>query len=411
MSTGRKKTRKAKWTNDELAEVASRYDTLAEFVKKESSVYSIIKRRGLYGELCAHMERHHNGKTKEELAAIAAKYDVFAEFREKEPHIFNSIYQRGYLDELCAHMKRGHRKSFSDEELAEIAQKYETHEDFNKYDHSALITIRVRGLYDKLCGHLKYIHHRPRSEEELAEIAARYDSIKEFAEKESSVYGAIAKRGLLSKLCGHMKRSGSLYRRKIYAFTFSDGYAYIGLTHDTERRYREHMTGKGHSPILRHIQETGATCDFVVLTDWLDRDSAANTEDAYIRQYIADGWKMLNRVSGGALGNMASVYTDERIRRETSKYEYIEDFRIQSTAYYGYLQQRGLLGKYCAHMKRRSRNHKKWTIESALEAARTCKSRSELRIKYYQASVVLREAGLLDKYLPAKTAAPSTPSE
>ena len=293
-------------------------------------------------------------------------------------------------------------QKYTDEDLAEIAAKYKTHKDFDMYDHSALVTIRVRGLYEKLCSHLKFGCHRRYSEEELAEIASHYNRLIDFIEQEKTIYGIIAGRGLLDKLCGHMKRSGSLYRRKIYAFTFSDGYAYIGLTQNPKRRYHEHLKGKGHSPVLLHIQETGATYEYAVLTDWLDKDSAAKAEDAYIKQYIADGWKMLNRVSGGALGNMASVYTDERIRREVEKYEYIEDFREQSTAYYGYLQQRGLLRKYCAHMTHKSRNHKKWTIESAVEVAQKCKSRSELRIKYYQAYDILKNAGLLDKNLPAK---------
>lgn len=397
---------KCRWrknvSDDELAEIASRYTSLKDFRKKENPTYRLILSRNLFDKLCGHMERERVSRwTKEELAAIAAKYDVFAEFCEKEPRAFYSIHKHGWLDELCGHMKRGHRKEWTDEELAEVARKYDNCMDFYKNDKSSYTTICVRGLYDKLCGHLKVKAHRTYRIAELKEIASHYDDLKEFIEKERSAYCAIHKRGLLEELCRHMKRSGSLYRRKIYAFTFSDGCAYVGLTLDPLKRFHEHMTGKGHSPILRHIKETGATYEYALLSDWLDKDSAAKVEDAYIRQYKAEGWKMLNRARGGGLGNTAYIYTDAKIRKEVSKYEYVEDFREESFAYYHYLQsRRGMFAKYCSHLKRRVGNNVEWTLESAIEVAQKCRNRTELRVKYHRAFAILSEAGILDKYFP-----------
>lgn len=293
-------------TNEELAEIAFRYDTLLEFSQKEASTYSLICSRGLQDQLFKHMKLGHARKSsKEELAAIAAKYDNLAEFSKKEYRTYAIMQKRGYVKELCAHMKRGHKDGYTNEELAEIAKRYQTHQDFKKNDYSALVTIRARGLFDQLCGHLKFGHSRKRSDEELAEIASRYDNIKEFLEKEHSIYMTIHSRGLLDKLCGHMKRSANLSKRKIYAFTFSDGYAYVGLTRDVKRRYSEHTTGnKKETPILKHIRETGATFDFNVLTDWLSIDIAGEIEEEYIKRYKAEGWKMLNKARGGSLGGL-----------------------------------------------------------------------------------------------------------
>ena len=299
-----KRSHRNRWTDEDLAEVASRYDTLKEFADKEKSAYATICKRGLGDKMFAHMKLGHARRSsKEKLAAIAVKYDNLAEFVEKEYKTYAVMSKRGYVDELCAHMKRGHRGSFSDEELSEIALRYETLQDFKKNDYSALVTIRSRGLFDKLCGHLEFGHARRRSDEELAEIASHYDNVKEFLEKEKNIYTVISERGLLKKLCGHMKHAANLTKRKIYAFTFSDGYAYIGLTQDVERRYSEHMTGKRKkTPVHNHIRKTGATFEFAVLTDWLDVDVAGKIEDDYIKQYAAEGWKMMNRTGGGSLG-------------------------------------------------------------------------------------------------------------
>lgn len=293
-------------TNEELAEIASRYDTLLEFSKKEVSSYSLICHRGLQDQLFKHMKLGHARKSsKEELAAIAAKYDNLAEFRKNEYRTYAIMQKRGYVEELCAHMERGHKDGFTNEELAEIAKRYKTHKDFKKNDYSALVTIRARGLFDKLCGHLQFGHSRKRSDEELAEIASRYDNIKEFLEKEHSIYMTIQSRGLLDKLCGHMKRTANLSKRKIYVFTFSDGYAYVGLTRDIKRRYSEHTTGnKKDTPVFKHIRKTGATFEFTVLTDWLNIDVVGEIEDDYIRKYKSKGWKMLNRARGGGLGGL-----------------------------------------------------------------------------------------------------------
>ena len=400
---GHMKREKKYWTDEELADVALKYDKIKDLRKSEPSVYTLIKTRGLREKLFSHMKPcYTKPKTKEELAVIAAKYDVYAEFVEKEPKAYMCMANRGYVDELCAHMKKGHRKGFTYDELKGIALKYKSFKEFEKNDNSALHAIYDRGLIDELCGHLERGCHKPWSEEDLAEVASRYTELKEFRENELGVYQSMQRRGLIKKLCGHMKRIGNLYKRKIYVFTFSDGYAYVGLAQNPKQRFKQHITGKGGSPILNHIRTTGASYNFTILTDWLHKDEAAKMEDEYMEKYKSEGWTLLNRMKGGSLGNLSTIYTEKRIRKETAKYEYIEDFKEESFAFFRYLLMHGLIKKYCSHMKRKNRSHKKWTIETAIETAKKCKTRTEFSVKYYQAFDILKKAGLLDKYLPSK---------
>lgn len=340
-------------SNEELAEIAKSYDYMPEFRKKEHAAYIAICKRGLL-HLCNHMERKRRYHlTDDDLAEIASRYDVLAEFIEKEKSAYSLICSRGLYEKLCGRMQRERATRSSDEELTAIANKYDDLVEFKKKEYHAYNIICNRGLYDKLCAHMKRGKKARYSDEELSERASKYNSMMDFYTKEKGAFLAICRRGLIGKLCGHLERKGSLYRRKIYVFTFSDGYAYVGLAKDPKSRYRDHMAGKDNSPILQHIQETGASHEFTLLTDWLDKDVAAKMEDDYINQYVAEGWKMLNKARGGSLGSLTRYYTDKRIRQEISEYEYFEDFKKGSPGFYRYVRNHRLIDEYCSHMKSR----------------------------------------------------------
>lgn len=311
-------------SEEELAEIASHYTVLAEFATKERRIYKIIKRYGLFDKLCNRMERKHVFRNEEELAAVASGYDDLMLFKKEQPQVYSVICQRGLYDKLCAHMKRGKKVRYTDEELKTIT--------------------------------------------------SGCNSMKEFYTKNKGVFLAVCRRGLIGELCGHMERRGSVFKRKIYVFTFSDGYAYVGLAKDPNRRRWEHLSGKSKSsPILPHIKETGATFEFTVLTDWLDKDIAAKTEDDYIKKYAADGWTMLNRVRGGALGSLVLLYTERNIRKEVDKYEYLEDFQKNSPGFYRYVRIHHLQDKYLAGLKSR-----KVTNEERMDIIASCKTSGEL---------------------------------
>lgn len=396
--------------NEELAAIASKYDDLRLFREKEVQAYRHICERGLH-HLCDHMKRGVIYHSEEELAEVAARYNVMAEFRKENPKVYDMIRSRGLLEKLCGHMKKCgygrkigevYRAPYTDEELFEITRKYDAIGDFKKKEAGAYGVIRNKGLIDKFCGHMsrkirhvtdaeleelalqydnmkdfrteqprafdrmckrglveKFCEHMKRevnryTEEELAAAAAKYDNFNDFFQSEPWAYKSIRNRGLLDKLCGHFKRSGSLVRRKIYVFTFSDGYAYVGLSLNPNKRFLQHTKhGTRPTAVYRHIQESKAEYKFAILTDWLNVDAASKMEDYYIKQYTAEGWKMLNKSRAGGLGSgMKKIYSDKFIKSEVSKYEYLRDFRKGSPRLYGYLKRNNLIEKHCSQLKR-----------------------------------------------------------
>lgn len=349
-------------SDDELAAVAAKYNVLAEFRRKEPNFYDMIRRRGLIDKLCSHMKRcdwgskvgdiHRSPYTDEELFEIANKYDSINEFKKKESCIYSVIRNRGLLDKFCSHMTRKIHY-MSEKELQELALQYSNMKDFRTEHPRAFDRMCKRGLVGKLCAHMEREVNRY-TDEELAAAAAKYDNFNDFHKNEMWAYRAIQSRGLIDKMCGHFKRSGSLVRRKIYVFTFSDGYAYVGLSLNPQKRFLQHTRqGKRPTAVYRHIQKTKAEYKFAVLTDWLDVDAASKMEDFYIKQHISEGWKMLNKARAGGLGGgMKKIYSDKLIKNEVSKYEYLRDFRKGSSRLYGYLKNNHLIEKYCSQLKR-----------------------------------------------------------
>jgi predicted GIY-YIG superfamily endonuclease len=358
------------------------------------------------------MERAINYFTDEELAERASRYFVLSEFNQKDHAACQAIYKRG-LNHLLDHMKRDHEYQ-TDEELAEITSQYNKFVLFRKEQPKAFEKICRRGLLDKLCNHMKRSLRDDYTIEELAAIASDYDDCKEFREKEPSAYNAISKRRLLEELCGHMKRRGNLFRRKIYLFTFPSGYAYVGLTFDIEGRFRQHTVTDKTSPVYQYIQATGEKYEFTVLTDWLDKDVAAKKEEQFRKQYKADGWKMLNRARCGALGSPKTSYLETEILKMVSQYRYIRDFSKGSPKCYRYLRTHGLLEKYCATMKLKPttlEERKEEAYEKYKSVIDNCRNRDELHKNHRKVYNWMVVHHLLDEFFPKPTTMPETDEE
>lgn len=343
----------------------------------------------------------------EELAERASRYDVLMDFAHNDISAYKIIKKRGLFQKLCGRMKRTQR-DLTDELIAEIAKGFYSRKEFAEADSSAYSTACKRGIIDKVCEHMERLATPAGywTKELCRERAIDYNSRIEFMRAWPAAYGAAYKAGWLDDICSHMIPKGNRFKRKIYVFTFSDGYAYVGLAQDPADRYRAHITGQGHTPVYPHIKKTGATYEFTILTDWLHKDIAGKVEEEYRQKYAAEGWKMLNKVKCGGLGSNTKKYTDKKIRHERDKYEYVDDFRKGSPLCYKYILRHKLWGKYCEQMKIRVAPKKYWTLERAIKVTQEVKYRSELRDRYNQAYNLLNKAGLLDVYFPKRKKLP-----
>ena len=397
-------------TEEELAAIAKEYDDLTLFRTEQNAIYAAIQRRNLIEKLCGHMKRNiRDDYTDEELAAIASGYNDLTLFKKEQRQAYFAIHRRGKFDEMCSHMNRNKRETYTDEEIRSIALKYSTRDEFHKKDGGAYLAAHRRGILDDVCSHMKALR-RPKwfySKGYCHVIALQYKTRDEFQKGNTSVYNRAFKEGWLDDVCSHMKVTENNWnKRKVYVYTFADGYAYVGLTDDVKRRKNEHLhkyTHKKISPVHRHCMETGESYEYKELTDWLDAATAAKVEDDYIKQYKDEGWKMRNRKRGGDLGgNVRKSQAIKAVKTIVSRYEYVEDFRESEPEVYEELCRSRQFSKYCSGMKHRKKQRGYWTLERAVAVIPECETVNVFQRRYSQAYRILKKADLLGEYYPEK---------
>ena len=76
-------------TIEELRSITSEYEELGKFRTERNSTYQLISRKGLLQELCGHMKRTvRKSMSDDELAEIALRYNDLLEFQQKDQKIF-----------------------------------------------------------------------------------------------------------------------------------------------------------------------------------------------------------------------------------------------------------------------------------------------------------------------------------
>ena len=93
------------WTDEMLANEASKYKSKTEFRKCSPRAYDVAWKRGILDKICLHMVVLRTKWTYEMLAAEAKKYDYRGDFYNGSRKAYDVAHKRGILDEICSHMK------------------------------------------------------------------------------------------------------------------------------------------------------------------------------------------------------------------------------------------------------------------------------------------------------------------
>ena len=92
------------------------------------------------------------------------------------------------------------------------------------------------------------------TKERCKEESLKYSNRKEFKMLSKSAYAIVQRNGWSNELCSHMSYLGSLLKRFIYLYTFTDNSIYIGLTYNIEERNRNHLSGQCDSRVYDYIK-------------------------------------------------------------------------------------------------------------------------------------------------------------
>lgn len=227
--------------------------------------------------------------------------------------------------------------------------------------------------------------------------ALKYSSRSEFRSKSLAACAAAWKKGWLDEICSHMKPLGSLYERLIYAYEFPDKSVYVGLTHDSDERYEDHMINK-KGQVYKHINKTKLTPKYKLLTDYIDVYEASKKEGMVVEEYRNNGWKILNKAKTGSVGSGVRKWTKEKCLEVSKKCKFKKEYYENYKASYLAARKNGWLDECCKHMIVFSKPNGYWDVkENCIKAAKESKNRSEFIEKFSGAYKQANKFGWIDE--------------
>lgn len=333
------------WTKSKCLQEIKKYEYKSDFVRKSPGAYAACKRNSWYLDKIQNLKVKINRRwTKDAIINLVSKYKTRSDFVKKHPGAYQFALRRGWKEEVFKN-------------------------------------IPIQNVY--------WNHKSCRKE------AEKYRTRTEFNKGSGGAYMYALKNKILDQICGHMEVVGNEHKRMIYAYEFSDGYAYIGLTYNEKKRHYEHFYER-RGPVAKHIQKTGLKPKYVKLNDYVSVYKAVKLEDEFINRYKRDGWKMLNSIKGGALGGNERQWTFEKCLQIAKEYNRREDLRWAPGlgGLYNAANKNGWWDQICAHM---TGGNTKWSKKEVLKAAKGCDYVGEFQKKYGAAYRAAKSGGYLEE--------------
>jgi len=337
--------------------------------------------------------------TKERCAQEAKKYKSRSEFRNAPGGAYGAACRGGFYDEICSHMEslRKPNNYWTRARCAAAAKKYSSRTEFQKsVDRMAYVTAHRKGFLDDICSHMisSTKPHGYWTKKRCIEEAKKYCTRNELNKGSKTAYNVLRKKGWLDEACSHMKKVGNRYTRYLYAFEFEDNCVYVGLTHDLDKRHKEHTNMK-NSAVNQHLKEC-SVYKFVTSPELHSIDEIGNKEAELILKYEKAGWTILNKDSAGALGSGIRKWTKETVMEALERYGTLKALKENCLSAYSMLHRQGwtdLIRK--EHRSARPKGY--WTKEKCLQAASKCRTRGEFRQRYDRAYSTARIENFLDE--------------
>lgn len=332
-------TGNVKYTEDELRKRAEKYDTIGDLKKYDNKAYESIRKqhRSLWDELQSSMDRKHKPKSEEELLSLANQYGD--DFIKIEPKLYADAVRRRVIEPQ--------RKRWTADEIQNIADNYVDLNKFIKEQNAAYQMAIKMGIKDDVIEHMR-VRSRNLSFEDLQKMAEPFKHKIEFLRNDHSAYNKATREGWLDKLKEWIPL-GNKEMRMVYVYEFRNKKGnplavYVGLTANENRRDKQHKNilvapDKKLSPVYKYIVANNIQPTKKILSNgYIPYRDAIDMECYYQNDYYKkdkneDGslvWKPLHSLKCGGLGGLTR-WTEEKIRKEASKYKTLRDFNKYST--------------------------------------------------------------------------------
>ena len=240
------------------------------------------------------------------------------------------------------------------EECIKVARLFTNRTDFHNKKRKYFDFAKKNGIMAEATAHMENRYRKSAySKEHVLSIAKKYGSVSEFKKEQRFFYFWVVNHKCQEEAFAHMEKCGNKYKRCIYAYEFSDNFCYVGLTFNLRIRDIQHRTDK-HSPVYLHAKNSCTEIpNPVQLTNYIDKDMAAEKEGFFCNMYRMNGWSILNKAKTGALGNSLeekTKYTKEFCVEYAKQFDNRKKLEMDNRYLYHKILKRGWAEEAFAHL-------------------------------------------------------------
>jgi len=198
------KQARKKWTFEEIAAEAAKFDSRAAFASESNRAYNAAWRQGILDQVCGHMEvspiYSQKRWDRESVFAEALKFNSRAEFKRENSGAYCFAINNGFLDACCKHMNEG--QIWKKDRILKVAKQFRNPASFKKSYPGAYKAARLLGILDESCAHMS--KKREWTKEEVLRTARGYDTISKFKMAVNGAYKHALNNGYADEVFAHM---------------------------------------------------------------------------------------------------------------------------------------------------------------------------------------------------------------
>jgi predicted GIY-YIG superfamily endonuclease len=292
------------WTPKKIKEKVNKHKTLKDFFTKDFDAYSAASRLKILKEVTKNLYREQLPAGHWTKKTIKEAIKDFKSFKE------------WYEEDLKSYAAAQRLKLLDDEDVV---------------------------------GHLIKVEGRPISKwtkKALLEDALLDDSRSAWKLRSPSAYRASRERGYFDEAVKHMTLMGNKYKRCVYSIEIKgENKIYIGLSQHFKTRMNAHLKSK------RFKKYKEEELIITQLTDYIEREKAAELEINLIKQRKEWGYELLNKDKGGGLGGATLEWTKDKVLVSAKKEKHKVRWRENECGAYAAALRDGYFEEATAHME------------------------------------------------------------
>ena len=289
--------------------------------------------------------------TDEKVVKESQKYHTRIEFKLNSPTACKLAYQRKLIDEMTWlktdwHKKRGPRKEhkYTKDVILSIVKQNNcvTITDLRLLNEYAYNQAKKKGWLDDL-GLIRPKHENGFwTKEEVLKVSKKYPSKMDFQKNEPTAYKWAGEYGILDKMVwmkphNYDERKDE-HNSTVYAYVDKvNNVAYVGLTIDSNNRKRRHKYDS-NSAVRKYFGQN--IPEPIILKNGLTVLESQYYEDFYKKQYVKEGYLLLNvastGINTGSTGGIVKWTSKEKVFEESKKYHSRSEFKRKAGGAYNH---------------------------------------------------------------------------